>query len=168
MCQRLPMKALAVAGQNTVPANGGMRFVTLFTRYSGNRITDQGTVTLIQVGNSEVAVDEIWPRHPVRTAIRRAIDWIGSLRYSRGAHEPTSATMSGSCAPGRHETVDKQNLLGFEAIGLHENYGDTRLTMWRAPQLGCFPLLITTENRQPDGNFALASERCTIAIDRGR
>src|SRR5215471_1855186 len=106
MCQRLPMKvlaglflyALAVAGQNTVPANGGMRFVTQFTTYSGDGVTDQGTMTLIQVGNAEAVVDESWPGHPVRTAIRRAIDWIWfvSFRYSFGAHEPTRAMMPGS------------------------------------------------------------------------
>jgi hypothetical protein len=83
-------------------------------------------------------VDENWPGHPVRTAVRWAIDWIRSFQYSLGAHEPTRATMPGSCAPGRNETVGKQHLLGFEAIGRYENAGDTRMTVWRAPQLGCF------------------------------
>ena len=161
--------ALAVPCQNALPASSGMRFVTRFTAYSGNRIMDQGTMTLIRVGNDELIVDENWPGHPIRTAIRRTIDWINSFRYSPGPHESTRAAMPGNCLRGRPETVEKQYLLGFEANEWRDNIGDgRRITSWLAPQLGCFPLVITIEERRPDGTFALVSERRTIAIDPGR
>jgi hypothetical protein len=88
--------ALAVAGQNAVPANGGRRFVTLSRTYSGSWVTDQGTMTLMQGEKSEVIVDEFWPRHPIRTAFRRALDWI-SFQYYLRTHEPTSAKMPENC-----------------------------------------------------------------------
>ena len=42
------------------------------------------------------------------------------------------------------------------------------MTVWLAPDLGCFAVKVTTEKLLADGSFVLESERRTLSIEAAR
>jgi hypothetical protein len=44
--------------------------------------------------------------------------------------------------------------------------GSIRMTWWMAPELGCFALRITTEEKQPDGTWRLVREKRALRIGK--
>jgi hypothetical protein len=46
----------------------------------------------------------------------------------------------------------------------HPNYGRRRMTLWMAPDLGCFALRITSEEQRPDGAFHVVTVKQALKV----
>ena len=175
MASFLALAAFSVTAQNlprattwAEPLSKMPRYVNQFSEYSEGQIRDQYSVTTLQTERGELVIAENWPKHPVRGAIRQALDAVAVLFYLIRPHEVLAARMGGECRPGGHAVTGNQTILGFQTTGYQENSPDRRITTWLAPELNCFPLAVTMEERRPDGSFILDFERHTAAIEPGR
>jgi hypothetical protein len=78
------------------------------------------------------------------------------------------ATESGAgCIDGT--IVGQETILGHPVTGVRPRWGEgARMTLWMAPDLGCFALRISVEEKLGDGAFRLVSERRALRINRPR
>jgi hypothetical protein len=78
--------------------------------------------------------------------------------FARGAGAD-SACLDGAIVA--HETI-----LNYPTTAVQPRMGGSvRMTWWTAPDLGCFALRVTTEEKQPDGTFRLVSEKRALRIN---
>ena len=61
--------------------------------------------------------------------------------------------------------VGRETILNYPATAVQPNFGNRRLTLWVAPDLGCFALRITTEEKQPNGTFRLVNEKRALRVN---
>ncbi len=62
--------------------------------------------------------------------------------------------------------VDHETILGYPTTGVQPRMGGSmRMTWWTAPELGCFALRITTEEKQPDGTWRLVREKRALRVN---
>jgi hypothetical protein len=62
------------------------------------------------------------------------------------------------CAEGR--AIGRETILNYPTVAAQRPLGDLgRMTVWMAPDLGCFVLKMTMEERGPNGVFRLVSGR---------
>jgi hypothetical protein len=62
--------------------------------------------------------------------------------------------------------VDRETLLDYPTAAVRFPLGENqRMTWWTAPDLGCFALRITTEQKQPDGTFRLVREKRALRVN---
>jgi hypothetical protein len=175
MASVLALAAFTLTAQNlprvtawTEPLSKMPRYVNQFTEYSEGQIRDQYSVTILQSERGELVIAENWPKHPVRGAIRQAVDAVAVLFYLIRPHGVLAAPILGECRAGGHSIAGNQTILGFQTTGYQENSPNRRITTWLAPELSCFPLAVTMEKRRPDGSLILDFERHTVAIEPGR
>jgi len=64
------------------------------------------------------------------------------------------------CGP----VVGHETILGHPTVAVQPNVGSHRVTFWMAPDLGCFALRITIEERRPDGAFRLVTKKQAIKV----
>lgn len=86
---------------------------------------------------------------------------INKAYFSRAEHHQWTG-----CLPGT--VVGHEQILGHptDALQLWEPWaGEGRVTMWTAPDLGCFALRITYEAQRPDGGFRIVSEKRALRIN---
>jgi hypothetical protein len=74
------------------------------------------------------------------------------LEHFSFARSPTG------CGPG--PIIDHATILNYSAIAVRVRWTEHgRMTVWMAPDLGCFALQVTHEVEQPDGTFRLVAEK---------
>lgn len=74
-----------------------------------------------------------------------------------------AAGLGTGCLDGA--VVDRETILNYPTAAVQLPLGDQRRMMWwTAPDLGCFALRITTEERRPDGTFHLVSRKQAIKV----
>jgi hypothetical protein len=62
--------------------------------------------------------------------------------------------------------VDHETILGYPTTGIQPHMsGSVRMTWWTAPELGCFALRITTDEKQPDGTWRLVREKRALRVN---
>jgi hypothetical protein len=62
--------------------------------------------------------------------------------------------------------VARETLLNHPTAAVQFPLGENqRMTWWTAPDLGCFALRITTEQKQPDGTFRLVREKRALRVN---
>ena len=62
--------------------------------------------------------------------------------------------------------VGSETILNYPTVGVQLRWGrNGRTTWWTAPDLGCFALRITTEEKQPDGTYRLVSEKRALRVN---
>jgi hypothetical protein len=65
--------------------------------------------------------------------------------------------------------VADETILNYPTTAVERDLGDHRkMTLWMAPDLGCFALRITTEVRGPDGKFHLATVKQALKVTVNR
>ena len=79
---------------------------------------------------------------------------------------------SAPCAAG--EVVGSETILGHpttavmrpmpNARATPNRPAEARITMWMAPDLGCFALRVAIEEQQPEGAFRLVSEKQALSV----
>jgi hypothetical protein len=77
--------------------------------------------------------------------------------------EFVAALIRAGCAQGEvlgHETILNHQTVASQG-GLRNG---RRLTVWRAPDLECYPLRVDTEEQRPDGTFRLVSRQQALKV----
>jgi hypothetical protein len=136
---------------------------------------------------SEIVLYEVYPSFG--TAIRRALgaaaSFVGGLtlpfvvspeqlervrvaaRVSTGLEGyylgSAAALIKAGCVDGA--VVGRETILNYPTVAVQPSLGDRRrMTLWMAPDLGCFALRITIEEQRPDGTFRLVSKKQAIKV----
>jgi hypothetical protein len=74
-----------------------------------------------------------------------------------------AALINAGCVYG--PVVGHETILGHPTVAVQPNLGDhQRVTFWRAPDLGCFALRITVEEKQPNGTYRLVTRKQAIKV----
>jgi hypothetical protein len=61
--------------------------------------------------------------------------------------------------------VGRETILNYPTVAVQLGSDDQRrLTLWMAPDLGCFALRITIEEKRPDGTFHLVSKKQALRV----
>jgi len=90
-----------------------------------------------------------------------------SERIQTGRGRFTVDLAASGCASGT--VLGRETILNYSTVGVQRAMGDgQRLTLWMAPQLGCYPLRSRVEELQPDGTYRLAVEKRTIKVTVNR
>jgi hypothetical protein len=78
----------------------------------------------------------------------------GLERYRLGSAGSAAALINTGCVYG--PVVGHETILDHPTVAVRRNMDDwRRMTLWMAPDLGCFALRITIEERGADGTFGL-------------
>jgi len=75
-----------------------------------------------------------------------------------------SAGVDTACVDGK--IVGRETILNYPTAAVQPHMGGSvRMTWWTAPDLGCFSLRITAEEKRADGAWRLVSEKRALRID---
>jgi hypothetical protein len=76
----------------------------------------------------------------------------------------TAAGSSAGCIDGT--IVGQETILDYPVTAVRPHWGAAgRMTLWMAPDLGCFALRIAVEEKLPDGTFRLVSEKRPLRVN---
>lgn len=79
-----------------------------------------------------------------------------------------SALLSSGCrtSQGGAEVIGEEVILNYPTTIVQQENGGGRilLTLWMAPELSCFALRATINEKQPDGTWKLASEKKALKV----
>ena len=79
-----------------------------------------------------------------------------------GFRKPAAGT-SNACVEG--DVVGSETILSHATTGIQRSLGsEGRITLWMAPDLGCFALRITTEALRPDGTVRLVQTKQALKV----
>jgi hypothetical protein len=82
--------------------------------------------------------------------------------FLRATPSPTTACIEGVVVG--HDTI-----LNYPAAAVRSRWTEHgRMTLWMAPELGCFALRSTYEAEQPDGSFRVVSEKRAVKVTEHR
>jgi len=86
------------------------------------------------------------------------------LEHYGFARAPAGTERDAACLDGA--IVDHETILNYPTIGVRPRMGGSiRMTWWVSPELGCFALRISTEEKQPDGTWRLVHEKWALRVN---
>ncbi len=95
-------------------------------------------------------------------AVTGCDDWT-CLLVEHYFFQRADAGIGAGCLDGA--VVGRETILTYPTAAVQLALGDQRrMTWWTAPDLGCFTLRITTEERRPDGTFRLVSKKQALRV----
>jgi len=150
--------------------------------------------TSYNLNGREIILSRSLPGNPFGTALRRALDpihdFLGKValpfvataaQVERARTAPqvitgcgddcmmlekyrfASAGAAAGCVDG--PIVGRETILNYPTTAVQLPLGDHwRIALWTAPDLGCFALRITIEEKRPDGTFRLVSKKQAIKV----
>jgi hypothetical protein len=120
---------------------------------------------------TEIQLSSSVPGHPFATAIRRTLDATGFVLFHlRAVFHPeaeqaesaaNAVRVSNGCVDG--PVVGRETILYYPTVAI-QHVGIDRITVWMSPDLGCFPLKMTYEERRPDTTFRQVIERRALKV----
>ena len=78
--------------------------------------------------------------------------WLGSA----------AALIDSGCVNG--PVVGHETILNHRTVAVRQFNDSQRMTLWMAPDLGCFALRLTREERRPDGTFRLVLKKQAVKV----
>lgn len=122
--------------------------------------------TSYQRNGKEIVLSESFPGHPLQTAVRRVLDLTGLVLgfIAHGFSEDIGPVSSG-CVGRQDEIIGRETILNYPTVVKQIDIAELRVTLWVAPDLGCFALKMVIEERRPDGSFVLRSERKALKVN---
>lgn len=147
---------------------------SVFVRYGddGSPTVDM-YCTLYSHNGSEILLSSFVPGHPFATAGRRALAATGFVLFhlttlfhpdtEQVERAATAVRISKGCVD-HGQVVGRETILGYPTVAIQLSGREERTTMWQAPDLGCFPLRLSDEQRRPDGTFRLVMERRSLKV----
>jgi hypothetical protein len=121
---------------------------------------------------TEIQLSSSVPGHPFATAIRRTLDATGFVLFHlRAFFHPeaeqaesvaNAIRVSNGCVDG--PVVGRETILNYPAVAIQYAGAADRRTLWMSPDLGCFPLKMTYEERRPDTTFRQVIERRALKV----
>ena len=120
----------------------------------------------IDNGN-EVSLSSSLPGDPFGTAVRRILDVTGFVLYlvTGRSRESSGAPdfVRAGCVNG--PVVERETILGYSTTAVERRVGEhRRMTLWMAPDLGCFALRLRIEEQRPDGTYRVVSEKHSLKV----
>jgi hypothetical protein len=83
-----------------------------------------------------------------------------------------STLVSSGCrtSHGDSKVVGQEVILNYPTTAVEQDFGGERgrLTVWMAPELSCFALRATIQEKQPDGSWKLVSEKKALKVTVNR
>ncbi|MEO8593185.1 MAG: hypothetical protein ABI759_07680 [Candidatus Solibacter sp.] len=141
----------------------------------GPQAVESSMLSYMDQYGSEIVLSTTFPGHGWRTVFRRTLDGLGfilmqvSLPFRNGAEKQrrmqvTQEMIRSDCSRGG-AVVGFETILNYPAtaVALHENDHE-KLTMWRAPALGCFPLRVLSEVANANGKYQVAWWREAVRV----
>jgi hypothetical protein len=136
-------------------------------------LVDSHTTSYQREGR-EIVLSEFVPGHPLQTAVRRALDTFGFVifhiaqqfdkRYSQ-SNAATAILTKNGCVSARAQLIGRETILNCSTVTAQQDMGRQRMTMWLAPDLGCFALKLAIEERHSDGSFLWQREKITLKVN---
>jgi len=147
---------------------------SVFVQYTdkGSALVDSYT-TSYQQGGREIVLSEFVPGHPLLTAVRRALDAFGfvtfhiSQRFDRRYRQSkadAAILMKNGCVSGEGHFIGRETILNYSTVIVQHGMAKQRITMWLAPDLECFALKLTIEERRSDRSLFLRREKKTLKV----
>ncbi len=132
-------------------------------------------ITSHKHNNREIVLSSFRPGHNFESMIQGTLLTAGFVLFEitspfraseRVEREKTAALVRNGCieAPGPAVVVDHETILGFRTVGTQWVTGDTT-TVYRSPDLGCFPLKVTTKRLLPDGSVQTLVDRQALSVN---
>ncbi len=150
---------------------------SVFMKYKDDgSATVESYTTSYQQDGKEIVLSEFIPGHPFQTGIRRALDTFGFVtsqviqRLGRRSEQPKTGAatpVKNDCSAGSGRSIGRETILNYPTIVVQRDMGRQRMTLWVAPDLGCFAMKLAIEERRPDGNFRLRLEKKTLNVRTG-
>ena len=120
----------------------------------------------------EIQLSSSLPGRPFATAIRRTLDATGFVLFHlRAAFHPdseqaesiaTAVRVRNGCVNG--PVVGRETILNYPTVAIEYVSAANRTTVWMSPDLGCFPLRMTYDQRRPDSTFREVMERHALKV----
>ncbi|MGA2132898.1 MAG: hypothetical protein ABSH50_11445 [Bryobacteraceae bacterium] len=165
-------------------ADGGTATIEMYTSsyaLNGTEILESRSIPdrpfATVIGRSLDATLPLWSRlmarltfdaqtvERVRQAAHRSVGAITGCAGSCLVLEQYGFARGTACLDGT--IVDHETILNYPTTGVQPRMGGSiRMTWWMAPELGCFALRITTEEKQPDGTWRLVREKRALRIGK--
>jgi hypothetical protein len=70
--------------------------------------------------------------------------------------------VSNGCVDG--PIVGRETILNYRTVAIQHASAADRITLWMAPDLGCFPLKMTYDERRPEGTFRQVIDRRALKV----
>lgn len=166
-------------------------FSTSYTNEKGNEVLLQRTIAdrplETAFGRTLDAILPLWGRvispisykewEKIRQSAPPSVGLVGGCDYNClvlyhwffavAGNGPNAPCVAGSL-------VGQKTILGYSTIGVMRPVPNpratpsqpaaARMTMWMAPELGCFALRLSVEEQRPDGTFRLVSEKQALRV----
>jgi hypothetical protein len=101
-------------------------------------------------------------RPPSIGFITGCADWT-CLLLNRYSFRKAAAGGGSECVEGR--VVGRETILNYPTIAVElRGWNRAKVTLWAAPDLGCFALRITDEAQRPDGSFHLEKVKQALRV----
>jgi hypothetical protein len=159
----------------------------------GTREVDMFSTSYNDQSGREIMVTRSHPVNPLETWLWRSLDATRDLLspVSRRLNPPDSAPFVNTGCPTRScvavaryslpsaaanpnlgcikgSAFTRETILTYQTIAMQLSFfsrgSDLRMTVWMAPDLGCFALRETLEERGPDGAFHLVSGKQALKV----
>jgi len=82
-----------------------------------------------------------------------------AARKERMRHPPANCVSFSA-----QSIVEFGTIMGHQVVAISWQPGDEKVTIWRAPDLGCEALQVRAEVLQPDGSYKLKAETKTVSL----
>jgi hypothetical protein len=112
--------------------------------------------------------DKEWERIQAIRAAHPGVGFIsgcgaGCLVLDHWSFAKPAAGVNAGCLAG--PIVGSEAILNYPTTAVSLHLGDNRrMTLWTAPDLACFALRITTEEKRPDGTFRLVTRKQALRV----
>ena len=141
---------------------------SVFIRHAddGSPAIDMYSTSYIHNGR-EIQLSSSLPSHPLATAVRRMLDATGFVLFQlRAVFRPNSEQAESAAYAGRVKNgcvngpvVGRETILDYSTVAIEYVDAAHRTTVWMSPDLGCFPLRMTYDERRRDSTFRQVIER---------
>jgi hypothetical protein len=146
---------------------------SVFVRHAtdGSSTVDIYSTSYNHNGN-EIRLSSSVPGHPFATAIRRTLDATGFILFhlrallhpeaEQAESAANAVRISNACADG--PVIGRETILNYPTVAIQYTSAADRITLWMSPDLGCFPLKMTYDERRPDGTFRQVIDRRALKV----
>ena len=146
---------------------------SVFVRHAvdGSSTVDIYSTSYNHNGN-EIQLSSSVPGHPFVSAIRSTVDvaqfglLLLTALFHADADEAERAAaavrVNNGCVDG--PVVGPEMILNYPTVAVQLTSTADRITLWMSPDLGCFPLKMTYDERRPGGTFRKVIDRRALKV----
>jgi hypothetical protein len=146
---------------------------SVFVRHAtdGSSTVDIYSTSYNHNGN-EIRLSSSVPGHPFASAIRSTLDVAQFVLLHQTAlfhvdaeeaeRAAAAVRVNNGCEDG--PVVGREMILNYSTVAVQFTSTTDRITLWMSPDLGCFPLKMTYDERRPGGTFRQIIDRHALKV----